>query len=247
MSCGGYTGSGYTSTCYSFQRNNWTKTGAFTNTFKYHNPVAVAMSTGTFVLGKPRSQLWRKGSNKWEEGPEPHPDGTFYRGCVAKIDEDNLLVMGGSGYGKKYGKKVFKYNVQDMTWTPMPDMMTARSVHACALFKDKSASYVLVAGGYSGKWLASTEMYFLNGTVKEGNPMTKKRGHFKMMFMAAPTAKIYAIGGSDGKSRYHDSVEMWDNTKTWEMTSIKMKTPLRKFGAVAVPEESTMPKIECQE
>ena len=65
-----------------------------------------------------------------------------------------------------------------------------------------------------------------------------------MMFMAAPKPRIYAIGGSDGK--YHDSVEMWDNTKTWEMTSIKMKTPLRKFGAVAVP-ESMMPKIDCQE
>ena len=195
-----------------------------------------------------KSQFWRKGSDKWEEGPAPpHPEGTFLGSCVAKIDEDNLLLMGGRP-GKKYGKKVFKYNVPDKTWTPMPDMKIAREDPACVLFKDESASYVLVAGGYTTAYsLASTEMYFLNGTVKESKPMKKKRANFKMMFMDTPTPRIYAIGGSDGESRYHDSVEMWDNTKTWEMTSIKMKTPLRKFGAVAVPEESTMPKIECQE
>merc|ERR1711974_199474 len=112
---------GYTSTCYSFQRNNWTKTAAFTNYFNSYHPVAVTMSTGTFVFGEPRSQLWRTGSDKWEEGPEPHPEGTFYESCVVKINEDNLLVMGG---GYPTGKRVFKYNVQDMTWTPMPDMMT---------------------------------------------------------------------------------------------------------------------------
>merc|ERR1719195_1566250 len=121
----------------------------------------------------------------------------------------------------------------------MPDMKTARSYHACALFKDESASYVLVAGGHSGKKLASTEMYFLNGTVKEVKPMKKKRAGLHMMFMNQPIPRIYAIGGSDGK-KYLDSIEVWDNSKTWKMTDIKMKTPRSGFGAVAIP-KSMMP------
>ena len=163
------------STCYSFQSNNWTRIEALASPFNIAQyPKAVTMSTGTFIFGAPRAQFWRKGSDKWEEGPAPHPEGTFGDICVVKINEDNLLVMGGYPTGT-YGKKVFKYNVQNMTWTPMPDMKTPRWVHACALFKDEFTSYVLVAGGYSGHTLASTEMYFLNGTVKEGDPMRNKR------------------------------------------------------------------------
>ena len=158
----------------------------------------------------------------------------------------------------KYGKKVFKYNVQDMTWTRMPDMTTARSLHACALFKDESASYVLVAGGFGGNiydyrtinhYLASTEMYFLNGTVKQGKPLKEKRSNFRMIFIEEPAPRIYAIGGYDrttlfGPGKRLNSIEMWDNSKTWKMTSIKMKTPRNTFGAVGIP-KSMMPQ-NCQ-
>ena len=195
-----------------------------------------------------KSQFWRKGSDKWEEGPAPpHPEGTFLGSCVAKIDEDNLLLMGGRP-GKKYGKKVFKYNVPDKTWTPMPDMKIAWEDPACVLFKDESASYVLVAGGYTTAYsLASTEMYFLNGTVKESKPMKKKRAFFQIMFMDTPTPRVYAIGGFDVTlQEYHGSIEMWDNSKTWKMTNIKMKTPRRDFGAVFIP-KSMMPEIDCQD
>ena len=132
-----------------------------------------------------------------------------------------------------------------MQWTPMPDMKTPRWGHACTLFKDEFTSYVLVAGGWNLGALASTEMYFLNGTVQEGKPMKKKRSHFHMIFMDQPIPRIHAIGGKDGRE-HHDSIEMWGNSKTWKMTSIKMKTPRSSFGAVALP-KSIMPEIDCQE
>ena len=182
----------------------------------------------------------KKFSGQWGEGPTPHPKGTYKSPCVAKINEEELLVMGG-WKPDEYGKKVFKYNVINKEWTRMHDLMIPRFDHACVLFQDGLSDYVLVAGGNSNDTrLADTELYFLNGTVVKGKPMNKARSWFSLNFVRAARPKVYAIGGKDEITRLND-IEVWDSTQTWKYTSMRMMSKRNGYGSVAVP-KSMLPQ-----
>ena len=103
------------------------------------------MSTGTYIFGDKTSRFMRKGSSQWLMGPASHPHGTFASTCVTKVSEEELLTIGGKPI-EKYGKKVFKYNVQKNAWSQMHDLKTAHHSHACVLFQDKQSKYVLISG-----------------------------------------------------------------------------------------------------
>ena len=232
MACGGTSGKA----CYALKKDKWVEQGEFSGSLGSDqlDPAVASMSTGTFVFGETTSQIMKKGSGQWVAGPTPHREGTFKKACAAKISEEELLVMG--GYPRdKYGKKVFKYNVQDKSWTKMDDLKTARYHHSCAMFQDGPSSYVLVAGGHDGSaYLSSTEIYYFNGTSVEGKPMNKARAWFSLKFIDTPKPRLYAIGGSTG-SEYLNDVEFWDSSQTWTYTSRKMTSKKREIGSLVVP------------
>jgi len=239
-------------TCYSLQKEGWRKHGGFTQTL-YGNlgAKAVTMSTGVFVFGDTgRSQFMKKGSEQWESGPSLHPKGLSHSSCVAKISQDELLIMGGLPFDQDgnpvqlnnfnwtdQDKRVYKYNVRDKSWTKIHDMKTARKNHACAMFHDGPSSYILVAGGRTGAntYTNSTEMYFLNGTVVEGTPMNEARGDFTMAFIESSEPRVYAIGGVTSRWPRLKSIEFWDSSLTWKYTNMEMMSKRGDYGSVTVP------------
>ena len=243
MSCGGHNRSSFVKDCYSLQNNHWTKQAAgFSKAWDDYNlsNKALIMSTGTFVLGDDSSQVWKKGSAQWSNGPTPHQSGTFHQSCAAKINKYEFLVMGGFP-ADKFGKKVFKYNVIDKRWTPLHDMRTSRNGHACALFQEGSASYVVVTGGKEsgtgGKlsFLSSTDLYYLNGTVIRGIPLEKKRYLFGLAFVEHPIPRLFAIGGHNSDGKFLNDIEIWDKNQVWKPAPMKLKHARDAFGHLVVP------------
>jgi hypothetical protein len=83
----------------------------------------------------------------------------LYDHCMVKINEGTIMMTGGEHI---YGitNAVFNYDIESQTWTPGPDMISPRRVHACGIFNN----IVVVSTGFDGSDLRSTEMLVLESS-----------------------------------------------------------------------------------
>ena len=86
--------------------------------------------------------------------------------CMLKLDDNTLFVIGGrqkstriyhpdrGGWvcedGPTFNSTYF-YDLNNMTYTEGPDLLTDRRYHECALFKHRGRDVVMVVGGLVGK------------------------------------------------------------------------------------------------
>ena len=73
----------------------------------------------------------------------------IFSSCMAAIDDNNVLLIGGYLYGFKLTNKMWKYAIQEDSWEEMPPMRLARAQHSCIAVRDRDDNSVniVVAGG----------------------------------------------------------------------------------------------------
>ena len=96
------------------------------------------------------------------EGPQlPIP--IFFH-AIASINSTVSIITGGETNTNSYTNQTWYFNHAKQEFTPGPDLLVGRYVHASATITDQETKdrIVVVAGGYNGSFLDSTEI-FLNG------------------------------------------------------------------------------------
>jgi hypothetical protein len=120
----------------------------------------------------------------WEEGPGlPLPGGEGLEGsCAVAISSTTFLLIGGIRYsGSTFlgsSSAVNEFSSLTGAWTQWPvGLSVPRKSHACSSFQGK----VVVAGGYNGDYLDSTEILDpVTREVKLAGPMSTPRQSFGM-------------------------------------------------------------------
>ena len=113
-------------------------------------------------------------------------------------------------------------------------MLVARSGHSCVLVVDQfNQKKIVVAGGYNGGYLKSTEIYDLNKEVWTRGPDLPTTVWGSSMVTAAPGSKYaaYLVGGYQGGSTANKIFSINKKMDQWNEVG-RFTTP--RYGHVAL-------------
>ena len=234
--CGGY---GNEQKCLELKDNQWQEHSSLKN--ERIHASAVSTPGGIFIFGGNDSRTtWEwlpSGTYQWQNGNTNIPGEGFYRGCAVKINDTEILLIG----GRETYKRVLKFNTNTKKFTNLGDVLNqGRMHHACTLFKEK----VIINGGRnsSANDLSSTEIINLNDLTKAhatGNLVQASFGHGLVVVHVDNKPTVLAVGGEykeNGTWKYRNSIEMWNpTTETWTMTQMKLSEPKAYFGILSLP------------
>ena len=125
------------------------------------------------------------------EGPQlPIP--IFFH-AIASINSTVSIITGGETNTNSYTNQTWYFNHAKQEFTPGPDLLVGRYVHASATITDQETKdkIVVVAGGYNGSFLDSTEI-FLNGEWVAG------KNHHRFVYFGylyLPSLKVIVNAG----------------------------------------------------
>lgn len=209
---------------------------------------AVTMPDGVYIFGGYKSKTsWEwlpKGAKEWEWGNNSIPNRGFYRGCAVKINDLEIILIGGHDtygeviYGRDTYKRVMKFNTFSKKWTNLGNVLNqGRRGHACVRFGDK----IIVAGGRDSKSkiLASTEiinLHDLKNATTSGDLGLRRSWHGIVVVHIDDKPTAMAVGGYG--IGYMNSVETWNpDTETWSIPSYSFDLSERRglFGILSLP------------
>jgi len=163
--------------------------------------------------------------------------------CAVSYQGAVVMIGGGS---PTHGK-VDRYDSEGNYLDSLPDLLEARTAHACTTFTSSNGEQgLLVAGGYNAGsiFLSSTELYL---------PSKKKwtRGGDLPREMQGPRAarlseQVVVTGGSvDGMDGRHEVLQYEETTGAWSEIG-KMKKARRGHAVVAVVDKSLYCYVDCK-
>merc|ERR1712025_771998 len=165
---------------------------------------SITMPNAVYVFGGSESdntyEYMVNDENVWQEGKSSIPGG-FRHGCVVKLNNDELALIGGKGTESR----IMKFNTATKAFTEnWGRLKKPRYGHACVTLGNN----ILVVGGFGdGGYLASSELINIeDGRQSETDvgDLNSKRYKFGLVSLGGNTTKILAIGGSGWTD--HDSV-----------------------------------------
>ena len=250
--CGGYTSNsseeyGRTASCLVLdpinQRWDESRMGSLTVP-RYAGAAATLNNIGVFIFGGAHfmniatSEFLAAGTMQWQEGPTL-PVG-MDRPCAVPITSTSFLAIHGT-YIREFDTTIAGPTSSDgwreaVRW---PTLQTQRIAQpGCAKIGQK----VIIAGGYNGGILSSTEVLDLvNRQIISGGDMATPRRSFHLAtIVSGGEEKIFAVAGRDGSTELN-SVEEWvEESSTWKAAD-NLVQKRNYFGAVAVPRQLICP------
>ena len=86
------------------------------------------------------------------------------RHCSMLINSTTAFITGGTT--GSFSRETYFIDIYYWKWTKGPQMEEARSNHGCAMLMHNKINYAIVAGGYNGNGLSSTEILELDSLAK---------------------------------------------------------------------------------
>merc|ERR1712165_211166 len=239
LTCGGYLPD-YDKKCYQYDKKiqDWIPHSDLKQ--RRRGAASITMPNAVYVFGGLESNTYEYLVNDeyvWQEGKTSIPGG-FREGCVVKLNNNELALIGGQGTESR----IMKFNTATKVFTEnWGRLKQPRYGHACVTLGNN----ILVIGGFGdGGYLASSELINIeDGRQSETDvgDLNSKRYKFGLVSLGGNTTKILAIGGK-GTGTVHDSVEEYDeNTGQWKNVTMKISEKKRDFGYLAVPSSAVCP------
>lgn len=189
------------------------------------------LDVGVFILGgdspsSSSSVFLRANSRSWVQGPQL-PVAMKYGPCAAPISAHSFLIV--------YKTDVYEFDTRvggptssDGWKTTWPQLQVSRKYQpGCAVL---GTNRFIVAGGYNGNYLKSTEIINLETkTIEFGGEMEKPRGYFHLLSISG---SIHALGGRKGGS-LADVEEFVEEPGTWKPAT-SLPGGRSQYGGLAV-------------
>merc|ERR1712001_517251 len=219
----------YKQKCYRYDKTSrtWNPHGDLKQERYY--AASITMPNAVYVFGGRKSyntyEYLENDENVWQEGKTSIPGG-FNQGCVVKLNNNELALVGGAGTESR----IMEFNTATKVFTEnWGRLKQPRRQHSCVTLGNS----ILVVGGFSRKYLASSELINIeDGRQSETDvgDLNSERDGLGLVSLGGNTTKILAIGGIGYKVN-HDSVEEYDeNTGQWKNVNMKLSEKKQDFG-----------------
>ena len=179
--------------CLELKNNQWQEYNYLTNDRREAS--TVSMPGGVYIFGGDYDSrtTWEwlpKGTNQWQSGNSSIPGG-FWRGCAVKINNYEILLIG----GWRAWRRVLKFDITTEQFTSLGDVLNhGRSSHSCIRFKDD----VIITGGWNSKYLSSTEvikLHDLTTAQSVGELFQARSSHGLVVVHFDNKETVLAVGG----------------------------------------------------
>ncbi|TRY74816.1 hypothetical protein TCAL_05662 [Tigriopus californicus] len=180
--CGGrLTGQIY-SECYQLdpQAQNWNSVTSPLLARTYAGSVVVP-NLGWWVMGgvenlnnnamTDATEVYDTALDQWNSGPKlPEKLSAF---CAVQIDDSRTFIAGGNTVEDAYRYKTYMFDQKQPTWVQKAELIHPREAPACAVYKDNTKLFVIIAGGYNNAGeVSSAEIYDVElNKMAEGPPL----------------------------------------------------------------------------
>ena len=237
--CGGYASAPQQS-CFQLSNGPSWLSHSSLNTARYHSGAATTNS-GSFIFGGGSSsrgtfEYMTKGDTNWQTGNQYIPNG-FESGCVIKISDEILYLIGGISSASFYERRILAFNTTNQVFTTFSTkLITGRSEHSCEFIPNTNK--VMISGGYNtGVYLTVTEVLDVTtGSISNGPAMNINRGNHGSGIISVDGEDRLAVFGGIGSS-YFDSIELFNpQTNSWQMMSETLTESKYRFGYLTIKE-----------
>ena len=158
--------------------------------------------------------------------------GAFNSFCAAKVNETHFAITGGQWTIRKF----YMFNWNDETWTAMPDLVSSRYYHGCAVVNTEHGKELWLVGGFSGPHLDSVHIFdFTSSEWRVGVPMPQPR---KGPATVVVDNKVVVIGGSPFNGEYLSSILEWNPDSNSWLESTARLSKSRGFAAATLVNDS---------
>ena len=184
------------------------------------------------------SEFLAAGAMQWQEEVALPAD--MSQPCALAITATSFLAIYGTDIRKFY--TAIAGPTSSEGWREAGDWPKLKTLRTSWPGCAKIGQKVIIAGGYNGRELSSTEVLDLvDRQISLGGAMSSPRRLFHVAtIISGGEEKTFALAGYDG-SGYLEEVEEWIKTSsTWKAANSLVVTR-RNFGAVAVPRRLICP------
>ena len=168
----------------------------------------------------------------WILGKTKIPNGFRDGGAIAVKSEQEIWLIG----GWNNEKRILCFNVNDHTFEELPlKLNIGRTNLKCAFIP--GTGKVMIAGGYSEKFLNSSEVLDPeDGSITLTSPMKSKRADYGIGVVTINGEdKLALAGGLNIGGNFLKSVEIYDEkTQKWKRTNIKLNTEKSGCGFMSI-------------
>ena len=160
--------------------------------------------------------------------------------CATSIDDDTIVMTGGYSYNSVIGvTQAYNLSSPDPRWERVGqgNLNYPRYLHACSQLPLSPGGLVgvIVAGGYSTRYLRSAEVYDpqTGAWMETGEMSVPRQGAGMAVLNGRPTV----FGGFHSMTEFPTSVEQYDvETGSWiRLHRTEMAVPRRYFAVASVP------------
>jgi len=161
--------------CYSYKNGNWQEEASLAESRRYAssapsplptNPFSMMISGGNYP---PTSSAVYFSDEKWKALPDLPTEVSSH--CIVKVSSSIVMVIGGY-YNEQRSKKTFLLDTNENVWKEGPSLLQERDSFSCGQIrsaKNSSEFSIIVAGGYNGAYLSTTEVLDQsNGEWRQG-------------------------------------------------------------------------------
>ena len=206
----------YKQKCYRYDKTSRTWNPHSDLKQERYDAASITMPNAVYVFGGRKSyntyEYLENDENVWQEGKTSIPGG-FNQGCVVKLNNNELALVGGAGTESR----IMKFNTATKVFTEnWGRLKQPRRDHSCVTLGNS----ILVVGGFSGGYLASSELINIeDGRQSETDvgDLNSKRHNLGLVSLGGSTTKILAIGGDGTVQKVVAGITIQKNIPTEKM------------------------------
>lgn len=187
---------------------------------RYEGAVAVLKHIGVFFLGghhgdaKTTSDFLATGSLQWTQGPTLPESMSFF--CAVPISPTTFITI--------HKDKIHEFDAaiagptSDEGWRESGRWETLKTCRERSPGCAKLGNKVILAGGYNGGYLRSTEVLDITTrTISAGGDMASARGYFSLATISSEGGqKLFALAGIDSPNNLNTVEEWVEESSTWK-------------------------------
>ena len=167
---------------------------------------------------------------------------TISSACMVAVDDNTVLLIGGYLYPFDLTNHMWKYDIQNDTWEPMPEMVLPRAQHSCATVRDPNDGTVkiIVAGGKIEKHQGcrTVEIFHMNTQMWTKGPDLPFSTSLHQLIQDGTGEGALLVGGRIvGKAERSTSIlHLSSDLKAWKHLGRNMKIGRASHIAMLIPE-----------
>ena len=161
--------------------------------------------------------------------------------CLAKLNSTHAILIGGNTEDSDYSRSTFilPLGMEAGGASSGPELLSGRKDHACGIISNQAGHFAIVAGGYDGNYLSSTEIWQVDQDNWTPGPVLDYKMVDSVGLSTWDGLSFLLIGGVDQQATFYRTIfklEQIHQEWIWTRLVQELKTGRSDHTAMLIPD-----------